>query len=112
MLDHQKLDVYRLALSFVASTHQLSAVFPRGNADLLDQLKRAAVSVPLNIAEGNGKPTAAERRRILSIARGSALECSAALDVMLAAGLIGEEEVRPRQEMIERIVAMLSKMCR
>jgi len=112
MLDHQKLDVYQVSVAFVASAARCSSLLPRGHADLLDQLKRSAFSIPLNIAEGIGKPTTAERRRYLAIARGSAMESSATLDVLVACGLVEAAEVAAAQAQLERIVAMLSKMCR
>jgi four helix bundle protein len=59
-----------------------------------------------------GKPTTAERRRYLAIARGSAMESSATLDVLVACGLVEAAAVAAAQAQLERIVAMLSKRCR
>ena len=56
---------------------------PRGQADLRDQLQRASTSIPLNVAEASGKTGTADRARFCAIARGSALECAAILDVLL-----------------------------
>lgn len=51
MLDHERLDVYQCAIQFVALTVRLVDALPRSNAGLGDQLRRAAISIPLNIAE-------------------------------------------------------------
>ncbi|MFL5294337.1 MAG: four helix bundle protein, partial [Myxococcales bacterium] len=51
MFSFQKLDVYRRAVEFVALTQRIANEVPKGNAALLDQLRRAASSIPLNIAE-------------------------------------------------------------
>ena len=59
----QKLDAYRCAIEFVALTVQIQAAIPRGHGDLRDQLRRAALSVPLNIAEGSGRATEADASR-------------------------------------------------
>jgi len=54
-LDHERLDVYRLALDFLVFAHQVLETLPRGRAHLSDQLTRASTSIVLNIAEGAGK---------------------------------------------------------
>ena len=72
-LDHENLDVYRCALEFLRLALRLLATLPRGESELRSQLRRAAMSIPLNIAEGAGKPTVADRSRYHGIARGSAM---------------------------------------
>ena len=81
MLDHEKLDVYQRAIEFVAYALRIAECLPRGQAPLADQLRRAAVSIPLNIAEGGGRNReSADRARFRAIARGSAMESGALLD--------------------------------
>jgi hypothetical protein len=65
---------------------------------VMGQLDRASTSIPLNIAEGNGKFTSAHRCRFFDIARGSALESAAALDVLVAKGRCSGEEVSPGKD--------------
>ena len=55
MLDHERLDVYQCAIRFVALVLKMLACMPKGQAQLCDQLRRAAFSIPLNIAEDAGK---------------------------------------------------------
>ncbi len=83
--DHEKLIVYQSAIQFVAWSSDLLNGLPKSLA-VYDQLDRASASIPLNIAEGNGKFTLADRCRFFDIARGSALECAACLDVLVAKG--------------------------
>src|SRR5438034_286917 len=85
---------------------------PRHRRELRSQLERAAMSVPLNIAEGCGKPTPAERARYHAIARGSAMECGALLDVCGLMGHATAEQVETGKRLLARAVAMLTKMCR
>lgn len=112
MLDHEKLDVYRLSLDFLALVFPLLEQLPRGNAQISDQLRRAALSIPLNIAEGNGKPSRPDRRRFFAIARGSSMECAAVIDILKLMEMIGDDDRSRAKQMLERIVAMLSKMAR
>lgn len=56
-LAHERLDVYQCAIEFLAVSALIVDALPKGNAILADQLKRAALSIPLNIAEGAGKPS-------------------------------------------------------
>ena len=75
-----------------------------------DQLDRASTSIPLNIAEGNGKFSNADRARFLEIARGSALECAACIDVLTVRKLVAKERIIPAKEQLVRIVNMLMGM--
>ena len=109
--DHEKLDVYRLAIEFCAWTGEfLSKTSAKAAAK--DQLDRASTSIPLNIAEGNGKFSARDRARFLEIARGSALECAACLDVLVARKLAKLTEIQNEKETLARIVQMLIGMLR
>ena len=109
--DHEKLDVYREAIAFCAWVGELlNAISAKAAAK--DQLDRASTSIPLNIAEGNGKFSAKDRARFLEIARGSALECAAALDVLVARKLAAVEQVENAKENLVRIVQMLMGMLR
>ncbi|MDQ6654774.1 MAG: four helix bundle protein [Verrucomicrobiota bacterium] len=105
LFDHEKLDVYQEAIAFCAWAGELLETLPRVAAK--DQLDRASTSIPLNIAEGNGKLSAADRSRYFEIARGSAVECAACLDVLVARTLTrGETVIAPKQR-LAAIVRML-----
>ena len=108
----KNLDVYRCALEFLRLALRVASSLPRGESELRQQLKTAAMSVPLNIAEGTGKPSPADRAHAHAIARGSAMECGALVDVCAIAGYITPADARQGKELIVRTVAMLSKMCR
>ena len=107
--DHEKLDVYRESIVFCSWVGDLlSEIISKAAAK--DQLNRASTSLPLNIAQGNGKFSDADRSRFLEIARGSALECAACLDVLVARRLIAAERIVPAKEQLARIVKMLMGM--
>lgn len=112
VLAHEKLDVYQCAVRFLALSAQVLDALPTGNSVVADQLKRAALSIPLNIAEGTGKSSEADRRRYYGIARGSAMECGALLDAARVLGLGTKERLDEGKALLVRIVSMLTKMCR
>lgn len=112
MLDHEKLDVYQCAIRFVASALDLLAQLPKGHAQLADQLRRAAFSIPLNIAEGAGKVSPRDRSRFHAIARGSAMECGAIIDIIALLNAAPVDDLVDSKALLVRIVSMLSKMCR
>jgi len=109
--DHEKLDVYREAISFCAWVGKFLPVVS-AKAAAKDQLDRASTSIPLNIAEGNGKFSPNDRARFFEIARGSALECAAALDVLVARELATPEQITSAKESLVRIVEMLVGLLR
>lgn len=101
LLSHEKLDVYRLAVQvarWVRTTR-----FPRGDADLKDQARRAAQSVVLNVAEGCHS-LGGNRGKHFRIARGSAAEVCAVLD------LVDLPQGAAQQDAMRRVVAMLSRL--
>jgi four helix bundle protein len=110
-LSHEKLDVYQKAIQFLALSARLSSALPRGNAEIVDQLKRGALSVPLNIAEARGRTGSLENARHFAIARGSALECGAILDACDALGLIDAKSYVDGKRLIVAVVSMLSRLC-
>lgn len=107
---HEKFDVYRVAISYVAWVYQEAAKLKGLHRPARDQWLRASQSIPLNIAEGNGKTTEPDRRRFFEIARGSALECAAVQDALVVGKALGLQESRQKKKELDRIVAMLCKM--
>ena len=98
--------MYQHSIAFVA---WLSPILEHAVrvGDVKDHLDRASTSVPLNIAEGNGKYAPKDRCRFFDIAHGSALECAAGLDILVAKGKLTVEQIRPGKEILQRVVRML-----
>jgi four helix bundle protein len=109
VFDHERLRVYQDAVAFAAWADELLTGLARKGA-VVDQFDRASTSVVLNIAEGNGKFTGPDRCRFFDIARGSALECAACLDVLAAKKRITAAHVQEGKQMLARIVSMLVGM--
>ncbi len=79
--DHEKLDVYKVSIEFVILSNEIAEQLPRGKAYLADQLQRASSSISLNIAEGAGEFAGNEKCRFYRMAKRSATECAAVLDL-------------------------------
>jgi four helix bundle protein len=104
--DHEKVNVYQVALEFNRWVGELLASID-AKAAAKDQLDRAATSIPLNIAEENGKFFRRDQARFCDIARGSALEAAASLDVLVSRKLTTQAQVVPAKEQLVQIVNML-----
>ena len=111
MLSFEKLDVYRVAMEFYVFAMQLSLDIPKGYGDLADQMKRAALSIPNNIAESTGRLTKTDKRKFLGIARGSAMASAACLRAIQALDLCSEQKEAEGRQYLIRVVSMLTKMC-
>ena len=108
-LPHERLDVYRLALEFRRSLSPLAKT--RGIASLRDQHFRAADSVVLNLAEGAGRNSRSDKSRFYEIAKGSATESAAALELLHSAGILNDIAFLEWRQLTIRIVQMLSRLC-
>src|SRR6266498_4890675 len=109
--DHEKLSVYQRSLRFIAwLTELLERVAPR--LSVYSQLHRASTSIPLNIAGGNGRFTADDRCRFFDIARGSTLECAAALDVLVAKKVLTRMDIDAGKVDLAEMVSMMAGLNR
>lgn len=108
--DHEKLDVYQVAMEFITLVDEIVDRLPRGRAYLSDQLLRAATSRALNIAEGAGEYSGNEKGRFYRMARRSATECAAIMDICCHLKLVGELEYTKGREFLNRVVAMLTRL--
>jgi four helix bundle protein len=105
---YQDLEVWKLAINFVKEIYLLTDKFPpREIYGLTSQIRRAAVSIPSNIAEGQGRSSAKEFRQFLAIALGSLAEIETQLIIAREINLLGSEEKEPLLVTIDRIRKMI-----
>jgi len=110
VLDHERLEVYQVSVEL----HTICcALLPsRGFGVLRNQLERASLGVVLNIAEGAGRGSAADKRRFYEMARGSAAESAAALEVLRLRRLVDPGRLIEARSLAIRVVQMLSRLAR
>ena len=112
--DHERLDVYQLELKFIAwVTPLIEEVKAEAGSlarETCNHLDRASLSALFNTAEGNGKRQSKLRARFFDDARGSASECAACLDALVAKQVCNPDRIDEGKELLIRIVAMLTKL--
>jgi len=107
---HERLDAYRASTEMLVLADAVAAALPRGRAYLADQLRRAALSIALNVAEGAGELSADDKARFYRIARRSATECAAILDACRLLNLAPADSMARGRTLLLRIVAMLTAL--
>jgi four helix bundle protein len=113
MQNYRRLSVWRKAHAVALNVHRLTERIPSGrNAGLVNQLRRAALSIPANIAEGSSRPTDKDFAKFLHIAFASTTEVEYHLEFAAAALIIPEHEFRHRQSELVEVRKMLSGLVR
>ncbi len=108
LMPHEKLIAYRLAIKLLGEVQALDVA----DARMRDQLLRAAKSVCLNIAEGAGRFSVADKRRVYAIARGECCETAAAIDVVRQARECDPDNGRIARDTAGRVYALLTGLIR
>ena len=110
-LAHSKLDVYNIASDLVLECYHLMELLPlEERYNLIQQIKRAALSVKLNIVEGASHKTIRERKRFFEISRSSVAELDAAFEMCVKLGFLQNDKLKKVAQLIVRCYQMLSKM--
>jgi four helix bundle protein len=108
---HTHLDTFKISKSLVLEAYIVCDFFPTEEKyGITQQIRRAAVSVHLNIAEGCSRRSIQERKRYFEISRGSVIEIDTALDIAIELKYLSEIDAKPLGEIINRCFQILSKM--
>ena len=111
LFNFQKLDVYQFSKELVKVVYQLLKKYPQEEKfALCDQLRRAVMSVPSNIAEGMAHTSAKEKAYYLESSYGSLMEVVCQLEISCELGYISLEEYSQTETLIRRIAKMLSRL--
>lgn len=109
-LGFEKFRAYQRALEFYSFVQPLFENTPPGNSAIIDQFRRAALSIVLNIAEGSGKGAGKDRNRFYRVAIGSAMEVGALLDVCSLLKLTSSEEIERGKDILSHIIGILTSV--
>jgi four helix bundle protein len=110
-LSHKSLYFYKSARELVKEIYRISLQLPKEeNFNMTQQIRRAALSVKLNLSEGSSRKSEAERSRYFEIARGSVVELDAALETAVDLNYFSEAQLESVGVLLNKCFAMLSKM--
>ena len=110
-LAHTKLDVYKFSQKLALECYKVTRNFPSDEKyAMIQQIRRAALSVHLNIAEGSSRKSDPERKRFYEIARGSVIEIDTAFDIALNLGYTSKEKLVDLGVLLVRSFQLISKM--
>ena len=104
---HHKLHVHQRALDALQSCDEIGAQLPKGRAHLRNQLERSATSIVANIAEGAGEFSPSENARFYRMARRSAIETVAWIEITARRGEAPEPVMQTALRQLEQVVSML-----
>jgi four helix bundle protein len=110
-LKHKSLDVYQTTRELVKEVYAVSLLLPDAEKfNMVQQIRRAALSVKLNLSEGSSRRSVLERRRYFEISRGSLVEVDAALETAVDLNYFTENKLEVVGKLLNKCFAMLSKM--
>lgn len=110
-LAHTKLDVYQSSQELILECYRISAQFPNEEKfAMVQQIRRAALSVHLNIAEGCSRKSKTERSRYFEIARGSVIEIDTAIGIAHKLAYANLEKLQALGNLIVKTFKLLSGM--
>jgi four helix bundle protein len=110
-LKHKELDAYKVSKILVKEIYLLSGKLPfEERFNMVQQLRRAGLSVKLNLAEGCSRRSGIERKRFFEVARGSAIEIDATLETAFELGYLKNDDLNIIGDLLNRCFAMLTKM--
>src|SRR5574337_1263826 len=110
VFEHEKLEVYRVAVEYADAADAIAAKLQAGNAHIRDQLRRASDSIVNNVAEGAGEFQPAETARFYRIALRSCTECAATLHTCQRRALADLHVVEDARKLLKREVEMLTRL--
>ena len=108
---YRELEVWQMAMDLAQQCYEVTRTFPRDELyGMTSQIRRAAASIPANIAEGQGRQYTKEFLAFLSIARGSRMEVQTHLELSQRVGLLNTNQLEPLLQLCDRISRMLSEL--
>lgn len=110
-LNHKKLDVWKKSIELVKKIYKITDTFPNKEIyGLTNQIRRASLSIPSNLAEGASRKSGIERKRFFEIARGSLVEIDTQFEIAKELNFIKDEDLKFIEKDIIDVFSMLSNL--
>lgn len=110
-LKHKNLDVWQISINVIADIYELTSTFPQREIyGLTSQIRRAAISISSNIAEGAARKSKIERRRFFEIARSSLVETDTQIEIAVRLNYLNEKNIESLGEELNKLFAKLSNL--
>ena len=110
-LKHKNLDVWKLSIVLTKNLYQITESFPKSEIfGITNQIRRAAVSISSNIAEGSSRKSALERKRFYEISRSSLVEIDTQIEIALVLNFLKNDDINSISETVNHIFAMLTNL--
>ena len=110
-LSHKKLDLYQISLKLVKEIYNVTKQFPTEERFLIvNQVRRAAISVCSNLAEGSARKSKQEKIRFFEISRSSAVEIDTQFEISLILQYVQNEQIAQLEQYLESVFRMISKL--
>jgi len=110
-LSHKRLDVWRLSIELIKILYKLTESFPKNEIfGITNQIRRAAVSIASNLAEGCARKSSIEKKRFFEIARSSLVEIDTQLEISLELNYINNLEIENLHELFNKLFAKISRL--
>jgi len=110
-LNHKNRDFWKVGIKFVIFIYEITEKFPKSELyGITNQIRRAAVSIPSNLAEGSSRRSPAERRRFFEIARSSLVELDTQIEIAIRLGYVSDEMNSKLDKMTNHLFALLSNL--
>lgn len=111
VLNHKKLNVYKKSIELVSEIYRLTEEFPNDERfGLINQLRRCAVSIPSNIAEGASRKSENDRKRFYQITRSSLVELDSQIEISINLEYLSMDQIKKIEKQANQVFAMLSNM--
>lgn len=108
-LNHKNLDVWKLSKDLIKEIYKLTDMFPKNEMyGIVNQMRRASVSILCNIAEGSARKSSIERKRFFEISRSSLVEVDSLFEISLDIRLIKSEDISTHEKLIIEIFKKLT----
>lgn len=110
-LNHKKLEVWKISIELVKVLYTLTQQFPKSELfGITNQIRRAAISISSNLAEGSSRKSQLERKRFFEISRSSLVEIDTQIEISFQLNYLNEKDLEYLNEIVNKLFAKLTNL--